>query len=305
MRAALPLRLTLIFGAAACLATFSRADLPPLNNPPTDDRVPGKFVWTDLFTGNLTAASQFYTDLFGWTASPVKLPASYRKSGHGVRAYVVLYRGATPVAGIVQRPAGTQPHPARWIGYVSVPNLGAALSAVAASGGHVLAPKRIVPDRGEQAIVADGEGAIIGLIQSSTGDPADRAADPGDWNWYELFASHPSAEANFYRSVCHYDVTLDTRGPWPKHYDLRSDDRPRAGISPVPPDGTPDWLGFVRVADIDRTVANARRLGATIDAEPGQPEAGSRTAVITDPTGGTFGVVQFEPPTPVASDDGM
>ncbi|MGH7997159.1 MAG: VOC family protein [Opitutaceae bacterium] len=298
MRGFPPLRLALALAASCALCGIGRADLPPLNLQPTSDMLPGKFVWADLFTGNLTDAARFYTELFGWTASPVKLPASYRKADQQRRAYVVLYRESEPVAGIVQRPAGTTPHPARWVSYISVgDDLDGVLASVDGAGGRTLAPKREVPRRGAEAIVADNEGAVVGLIQSSTGDPLDRASAPGDWNWHELFVKNTANSAAFYRRVFHYSAEPDRRGRWPGHFILRSGGRPRAGISPLPddPGSRSDWLGFVRVENIDAAVRKVARLGGTVEVAPGAPELQSRFAIISDPTGGTFGLVQIIP----------
>ena len=56
--------------AALALAIFLAApvraaapELPPLNDPPTDARLPGKFVWVDLLTPDVARAEAFYGKL--------------------------------------------------------------------------------------------------------------------------------------------------------------------------------------------------------------------------------------------------
>ena len=40
--------------------------LPPLTDPPSGEQIPGKFVWSDLFSNDIDANRQFYGQLFGW-----------------------------------------------------------------------------------------------------------------------------------------------------------------------------------------------------------------------------------------------
>ena len=67
----------------------------------------------------------------------------------------------------------------RWFGYISVANVERAKRAVTKAGGRVLAAPQKMPKRGEQAVFADPEGALFGVIKSSSGDPEDFLAEPG------------------------------------------------------------------------------------------------------------------------------
>jgi uncharacterized protein len=79
---------------AVCVAALARAaaapELPPLNDPPTNARLPGKFVWVDLLTPDVARAEAFYGKLFGWT---------FRKIGDGDNAYTLAFLGEEPMAG--------------------------------------------------------------------------------------------------------------------------------------------------------------------------------------------------------------
>lgn len=39
--------------------------LPPLNDPPTGQRLPGKFVWADFVAPDIGAARHFHRRMFG------------------------------------------------------------------------------------------------------------------------------------------------------------------------------------------------------------------------------------------------
>lgn len=262
------------------------ATFPPLNSPATGSSHLGKLVWVDLFTGDPVAAANFYSKLFGWTVT------SLDQKG---RAYLVLRNGDRPVAGVVTRSAASRKRPSRWIPYVSVDNIADTVAKVTAAGGVVHAPVRNFPDRGFQAIIADSEGSVIGLLQSSSGDAPDTEPGPGEWNWFELYSGNPQASSAFYGQVVGYDVKPDARAGRQNAFELASDGLARAGVTPVPPsrESVPGWLAVVRVTDIDATVAQVAALGGAVELAPRPASFGSRFAVISDPTGGTVGLVQY------------
>jgi predicted enzyme related to lactoylglutathione lyase len=269
------------FPASARAAAF-----PPLNKPATRESHPGKFVWADLFTTDPVAATKFYTGLFGWTAGTI--------SQNG-KAYTVFSKGNRPVAGLAPRPPSNTQRPSRWIGYIAVIDLPSVLKVVANAGGQVRADTRDFPHRGAQAIIADNEGSTVGLLQSTSGDPADDEPKPGEWNWFELFVKEPPAVSAFYRQVIAYEVAPDLRTERKKDFLLSSGGCARAGIAPLPDreDAKPGWLGVVRVTSIDETVALAVKLGGEVLLAPRPAAFESRFAIIADSTGGTVGLVEY------------
>jgi uncharacterized protein len=267
--------------AAALTATFQ-----PLNDPATTEHHPGKFVWADLFTTDPVAATRFYSGLFGWTANTIT---------QGGKAYTVFSNGSQPVAGLAPRPPSNIKRPSRWIGYIAVTNIAAALKLVTNAGGQVRADARDFPQRGAQAIIADNEGSTVGLLQSTSGDSPDIEPRPGDWNWFELFVKQPQAVSNFYRRVINYDVAPDLRTERKHDFLLGSDGVDRAGVAPLPDseDAKPGWLCVVRVASIEEMVARVVRLGGEVLVAPRPAAFGSRFAIIADSTGGTVGLVEY------------
>jgi predicted enzyme related to lactoylglutathione lyase len=263
---------------------------PPLNEPPTAERLAGKFIWADLFTIDPTAAVKFYEGMFGWTAT------TFAREG---RTYLLLMHDSRPVAGIVQRPPGrASPAPGRWVGYVAVPDMAGALAGVTNSGGKVLAPAREFPRRGTQAIIADQDGAVLGMLQSASGDPPDFQAEIGEWIWTELFAKQPDAASTFYRRVFNYEVTVAPAAEKKDRFVLAASGFARAGISPLPAgeDARPAWLGFVRVENTDRAASQASALGGRVLVTPRQSPLGSRFAVLADPVGAAIAVIEFNAP---------
>jgi uncharacterized protein len=268
------------------------ADLPPINSPAVPEYHSGKFIWGDLLTDNPSIAVKFYTDLFAWTAQTVE-----RTTSSGSKPYIVLCNKGRPIAGIALRPKKmTDEAHGRWVGYVSVPDVSQALAKAVASGGRVVSKVKNLPDRGTQAVFADAEGAILGLMHSTSGDPGEYLPDPGDWTWAELFAREPAAMGGLYQKVAGYEFMPDTRTPRPDDFILASGGFSRASIIPLPdrPKAHPVWLLFVRVANVRETVAKAVALGGRVAVAPSDTPDQYWRAVIVDPSGVHLGIVQLD-----------
>lgn len=277
-----------MLGIAAILSFGSaRAEsFPALHTPPSTERNPGKFVWADLFTTNPTAATEFYTKLLGWTSTTL-----FQKG----KTYTIFYNQGRPVAGLVPRSTSKASRPAHWIGYIAVADATATVASVTQAGGQVHAPAREFPDRGTQAIIGDSEDSPVGVLQSSSGDTPDDEPQPGDWNWFELYAQKPSAACAFYGKVFGFEVAPDTRTERKDDFMLSSSGQPRAGVAPLPDrdDAKPGWLGVIRVANLDATLAQVPALGGEVLLAPRPAAYESRFAIIADPTGGAVGLIEY------------
>src|SRR5262249_55294267 len=152
----------------------------------------------------------------------------------------------------------------RWFGYISVKSVEKAQRAVTDGGGRVLAPARKLPKRGEQAILADAEGAVFGLMKSSSGDPPDFLADPGDWIWIQLLSHDAAKAAKFYRAVAGYEALENTSTNRLSDHVLVSEGYARATVRTIPKADErvkPSWLPFVRVKNLTESLAQAKQLG--------------------------------------------
>jgi predicted enzyme related to lactoylglutathione lyase len=267
-------------------ASARAAPVPPLNDPATKETHPGKFVWAELHTADSAAATKFYAGVFGWTV------ATLEQDG---MTYTVFSNGNHPVAGLRQRSPSANKHASRWIHYIAVTDIASALTLVTKAGGEVRAPARDFPQIGSQAIITDNNGSPVGLLQSSSGDSADEEPVPGSWNWCHLFVKNPQAAADFYRQVFKYEVAPDARPGKQTELLFSSGAFNRGGVSVLPDraDAKPGWLGVIRVANLDETLARVPTLGGEIVVAPHDAALGSRFALIADPTDGTVGVVEY------------
>ena len=283
------LRIWLLVGLAvtafAGRAAAQELRVPPLTTVAGNPRLSGKFVWADLVTDDARAARGFYRELFGWTFRPVS-------------NYWVAHNDERPLCGIIQqpRPKG-RPARARWFAYLSVANVERAQREVTKAGGRVLAPPGRLPDRGEQALFTDAEGAIFGVIKSTAGDPEDFLAEPGDWIWIQLLSRDAKKASEFYHAVGRYEVLENTRAGRLSDFVLSSDGYARATVRTIPAANTsiqPAWLPFVRVKSIAESVKATARLGGKVLIEPKPELFDGKVAVIADPTGANIGILEWQ-----------
>ncbi len=296
------MRHTWLFLLASAAALTARAgDLPAINSPATTDCFAGKFVWADLLTSDQAAAATFYTQLFGWTAATVDRSSPER----GPLSFIVLSSGGRPVAGIALGPkrlrSETRGH---WLGFVSVQDVTQTLALAVGNGGHVLSPEKVIPQRGTQAIFTDPEGAMLGIVHSSSGDPGEYRPEVGEFTWAEVFARDTGQAALYYRSVLGYSISLDSRSDRVGSYLFASGGFAGASLAPLPtdrPGAHPAWLLFVRVAGLDDAVARTTALGGRVLVSPKDISGGSRIAVIADPVGAAIGLVERQEAAPEAA----
>jgi len=262
--------------------------LPALTQPANDTRIPGKFIWADLFTSEVDAARQFYAATFGWEWRWV--------IQHPVHGYGMFYAEGRAVAGVAHYPNPETGKPyARWIHYLSVADVKSAAGDTVARGGRVLLDRRNIPHRGDFAVVADPEGAPFGVLHSSTGDPPDYQTQIGEWLWEGLFSRDADAASKFYASLFGYEIYGPGDGADILEYVLAAGGYSRAGIGQLraESDSKPTWLGFVRVDDVGATVERARGAGGEVlhERDPEDPEG--HLAIVADPFGAVIGLMKW------------
>jgi predicted enzyme related to lactoylglutathione lyase len=252
---------------------------PPITEPPTATHVPGKWVWAELFTEDVSAAMRFYGEAFGWSFQAFPAP---RGAG-----YTLALADGEPVGGMLQRGHEyQQQRGSRWLGMISVVDVAAAARYAAAHGGKVVVPPRVLAGRGEVALLADPEGAPFGVIRSSGGDPLDFLADDRQWVWIELWAKDPKAMAQFYAGLAGYEITPQERPDGSTGFLLASGGYTRCAVIASPaPKAAPAWLPYLRVEDVKAATAQAERAGARVVVAPNHAVRGGSVALMVDPTG--------------------
>ena len=266
----------LVAGIAAC-TTSSKPNISGMSF--ADGPLTGKVVWHDLITDDLASAKRFYGGLFGWTFEETQL-----RNGND---YALARSGDVYVGGMVAVAAPDDGSEySRWLPYVSVTNVDEAVARGLAAGADIAVSARDV-DLGRVAAIVDPEGAVIGLVTSTVGDPDDRttAAAPSRPVWTELLSDDPEGAAKFYQALAGYDIdTIDRRGG--SYTFLTNNGINRVGIMEKPGDEvSPVWLTYFGVNDPAAAAAQAESLSGKIILAASPELRDGTMAVVTDPAG--------------------
>jgi predicted enzyme related to lactoylglutathione lyase len=270
------------------------ADLPQLNVPASSEHHIGKRIYAELVTPDLAAAKQFYGSLFGWT---------FQDYEQRDKSFTQAALDGQVVGGIYQRPMPEGRRPA-WISFIATADLANTETLATEAGAKLLLSPRPFANLGQEAIFADPQGAFFGVLQSSSGDPPDVLPAPGNWIWSSLIATDPVADAAFYKSVFSYQVFDLPAAEDARHLILASDNFARASVNPIPSawkGAKPRWLNFIRVDDASAMSAKATTLGGRVVQPPHMDRHGGRVAVVADPAGALFGLMEWPEGSPAGT----
>jgi predicted enzyme related to lactoylglutathione lyase len=261
---------------------------PPLSEANKPEHLPGKIVWADLITPNLAGAQAFYTGLFGWVMHDIHV---------GNTDYAVASVDGRPIAGLVQRTIPPGEHKqSHWLTFLAVRNADATVRTAAADGAKLLSKPTTYGQRGRQAVLAGPDGAVFAVLASTSGDPGDFLAAPGEWIWSTLLTQDPDGAAKFYQSVFGYAAFDLPSDDGLQHVILSSQDYARAGVNSLPKDTYhrhAHWLNFIRVDDAAATSAKAVALGGKILVAARLDRHGGHIALLADPYGAPFGIMEW------------
>jgi predicted enzyme related to lactoylglutathione lyase len=254
----------------------------------------GHFVWYELMTTDVAAAKAFYAEVVGWGIRDASMPGL---------AYAMFFAGTSAVAGVLNlsddaRDVGAKP---RWIGYVCVGDLDAAVELVKRRGGAVHVPPTQVSNLSRFAIVADPQTAALGMISPLSGgleSPAEAGA-PGFVGWHELLAADCGKALAFYGELFGWkkaDADVTDSGTYAM-FSVRG--QLIGGTLTKPETMQPFWLYYFNVADIETAAKRVTAGGGQILDSPVQLPAGTWVIQCVDPQGALFALEGHRPRKPV------
>jgi predicted enzyme related to lactoylglutathione lyase len=241
---------------------------------------PGTFCWVGLATSDPPRATAFYCDLFGWDGEEIEAdqlgtPTLLRRAG---REVAILYRQTAEA-----RAARVRPH---WTSFISVEDADEASARARELGGAEVREPFDAGDAGRVTTVRDPTGAIVSLWQAGALPGA--AAGPGHPPWWnELLTSDLAAVKSFFAEFVGWEYETDASGftTVTKAGEPIAGMRERGGRANDPPVG---WLPYFMVEALDAAARQAQaRGGQTAEDAPT-----GRRALITDPQGAVFGVLE-------------
>jgi predicted enzyme related to lactoylglutathione lyase len=114
------------------------------------------FSWCELMTGDVEAAREFYSAVFGWECQEVPMPGMN---------YTLVKVDDQEVGGMMKMPAEAGDAPPQWCVYVTVDDPDAVAKAAAEQGGTVVIPPCDIPEVGRFCVIQDPQGATIRAIR--------------------------------------------------------------------------------------------------------------------------------------------
>ncbi|MER6948977.1 VOC family protein [Nonomuraea sp. NPDC000554] len=241
--------------------------------------------WVDLSSTDVDASVRFYGRLFGWQAEMIDDPEA---GGYGQFVY-----DGDKVAGV--GPVSGEGMPSAWNTYVATDDAAVTADRVKNAGGTVVMEPMRIFEEGTMAIFQAPDQSFVSVWQAGNHKGAQLVNEPGAFCWNELVSRDVPAAERFYSSVFGWTPnTQDMGGMRYTEWQLGGDSI--GGMIEMPGDYPPDtpsfWMVYFAVADLDRAVGDARRLGANVLVESMDTPAG-RFAMCVDPQGAPFSMIQL------------
>ena len=247
----------------------------------------GLFVWYELMTTDMEAATAFYTNVVGWGTRDASMPDV---------PYTLFTAAEVSVTGLTNLPrdasdVGVKPG---WIGYVGVDDVDAAAIALRRLGGTVHVPPLEIPGVSRFSMVSDPQSAAFALfkwIEPGHEQPADLGT-PGRVGWHELLAADWGQALAFYTALFAWqtaDADVDASGT----YQMFSvGGKTIGGIANKPQSlPSPLWLYYFNVGDIDAAAKRVTAHGGRLHDNPTEVPGGNWIVQCTDPQGAFFALV--------------
>jgi predicted enzyme related to lactoylglutathione lyase len=257
--------------------------VPPITNTPTNSKLTGKIVWHDLLTDDVNSVKTFYGGLFDW---------KFDNGGDPEAVYTTILFNGNPIGGIIQleRKDGETNYASQWMEYISVDNVDSVFKKVMKQNCKVYREPFDILNRGRIAIFADNRGALIAIVNSSTGDPEDIKVEYNNWFWNELWTDDMNNSVDFYKSLLNYSLEEYKTRSDNDYIILRTKERRRFGVLKIPFDDVkPNWLPFIAVKDVKNVENKVKEFGGE-NLIPSEGIIGNEASIIADPSGAVFAI---------------
>jgi uncharacterized protein len=238
-------------------------------------------------TTDIETAKAFYASVLGWGARGASAPRS---------AYSLLTLGDTPVTGLMNMPEdarrmGVTP---RWIGYVGVDDVDAAVDRTKQLGGAVYVPPTDVPNISRFSVVADPQMAALVLVKGLKSGEAQSAemGMPGRVGWHELLAADWEKAFAFYSELFGWQKADSHFGVMGTYQGFSARGETIGGMFTKPATlPFPFWLYYFNVDHIQAAAKRVEAGGGQILYGPTAVPGGALIVHCTDPQGAIFALL--------------
>ena len=247
----------------------------------------GEFATIDLAAKDFEGQSAFYEQLFGWTHEDVP-------TGSGPYRMFSKEGGAVAGAFTISPDMEAAGVPSMWNTYIAADDVDAVAAKAVELGGQIIMPVADAEGYGRFVGLADPTGGAFFLWHSAKPDASAIYSQPGALAWNDLSTRDPEKAVTFFKELFGWDIQSMEGGPMP-YWMISVDGSGQAGIMPMPemmPAEVPaNWLVYFGADDVHATAERAVSLGGSVVVGP-MDSAGTVWAVVQDPAGATFGLLQ-------------
>jgi uncharacterized protein len=243
----------------------------------------GNFVWYELNTTDVDRAIGFYESVIGWGTEPFA----------GENPYTVWTSGGKGIGGVMTlpEPARKMGAPPHWLAYVYADDVDALTKKAESLGGKTFVGPQDIPKVGRFSVIGDPQGAVIALI-TPIGPETDRPSEVpnGQVSWHELMAGELDGAFRFYSQLFGWQKTDAVESPMGTYQMYGKNGRTLGGMATKPKGYPfpPHWVYYVKVDDLDGTLARVKQNGGKVMNGPMEVPGGDRVAQCLDPQGAAF-----------------
>jgi len=236
----------------------------------------GTFRTALLHTCDVTSATRFYSEVFGWQLQDGAEPS-------------FTLRGER-VAGVRRIIADDN----LWVPYVAVDDVAASADAAVKAGGTIAADANDSQDANRRAVIADPEGAVIGLCTPNDDQAVTLTQGAGSIWWTEVLSNNRSPLQEFYGRLFGWGFTEQPLEPHPSYVLWKRRGKSVGGLLPIDPGWgvSPRWQVLFQVDDLEAGVSRVTAAGGTVEFGPLDIPGVCVLTSLRDPRGALHVLVQ-------------
>jgi predicted enzyme related to lactoylglutathione lyase len=248
----------------------------------------GRWCWPELAANDIESAKNFYGSLLGWEAFDVPTAMGF---------YTIFRIGGQDCAAAYAMSAEQLERglPVQWRNYVKVASADAAAENVKRLGGSVVAGPFDVEGIGRMASLKDPMGVGFAVWQDGSHHGTAVQGAPGAHCWTERMTRDPGATKAFFTGL--FGWTAKDKDDFGFTYtEFYLGAAPVGGMMPMAGpewEGVPDhFMQYFLVENCDAGADRATELGAKVCVPPCDIPTVGRFAILDDPQGATFAILQ-------------
>jgi predicted enzyme related to lactoylglutathione lyase len=244
----------------------------------------GHFCWVDVAVPNPAETHTFFSELFGWGRRV--------RPTEEAQAYSIMTLEGHHIAGVCEVEGSET---SRWMNYLLVDDLAAATAKAESLGGEILKRDLEIATFGVMTVVQDPTGAIFSLWESKRGERK-LPHRHGTVCWNELVTKDLDKAKAFYSKLAGW-THRETRFGDLCYTIFEKDGDDACGamsLSDAANDkSVSNWIVYFTVDNCEESTRLCQELGGTVGQAPFEVEGLGRCALLSDPSGGTFGILEF------------